>query len=266
MLAAAGASVWPNQDHGYCRGMWTTDDLLRFAQDGYLVAGGAVDRATVDRAQARVEALLTAGPPPTGYTGRFFSFLATAAEPDLTALLTTSPALPLARALTSPRPIAVPSQLQVAWTVPPYPQQPSHGHLDGFWNPEPTGRPATFTLLVGFPLSDQTRPETCSLVVWPGSHRASATLLREHGHQRLLADDGHPQIPHDNPTPVHAAPGDVIFSSYLLSHETGPHQAPHVRSTVYFRLTVDGHLTHWQAAITDELSEFDAVRAAVATA
>jgi hypothetical protein len=59
---------------------------------------------------------------------------------------------------------------------------------------------------------------------------------------------------------VCAAPGDATFSSYLLSHNTGPNTSSTVRRTVYFRLKVDGHDIDWQAAVTDELHEFPAVR------
>jgi hypothetical protein len=154
----------------------------------------------------------------------------------------------------------VPPQVQVALTSPPHSHQPAGGHLDGFSVTEPDGRPGTFTLLAGVVLSDQTRPGMGNLVVWPGSHRGCATLIREHGVAALLANGGHPAIPHTNPTPVCAAPGDMVFTSYLLSHNTGPNTCDVVRKTVYFRLKVDGHDTGWHTAVTDELHEFPPVR------
>jgi len=35
-----------------------------------------------------------------------------------------------------------------------------------------------------------------------------------------------------------------------------------LRKTLYYRLSVEGHLDNWRAAVTDALAEFPAVRAA----
>jgi ectoine hydroxylase-related dioxygenase (phytanoyl-CoA dioxygenase family) len=118
-------------------------------------------------------------------------------------------------------------------------------------------------MLVGVVLSDQSREQMGNLFVWPGTHRACAELIRREGPQALTAHGAYPDIPHDNPTSVLAAPGDVIFSSYLLSHNIGGNTAPIIRKTVYFRLKVDGHDAIWRDYVQDELYEFDAVRRAV---
>jgi hypothetical protein len=36
-----------------------------------------------------------------------------------------------------------------------------------------------------------------------------------------------------------------------------------LRKTLYYRLSVEGHLDNWRAAVTDALAEFPGVRAAV---
>jgi hypothetical protein len=115
-------------------------------------------------------------------------------------------------------------------------------------------------MLVGVVLSDQSREQMGNLFVWPGTHRACAELFRREGVQALTANGAYPDIPHDDPTPVLASPGDVIFSSYLLSHNIGGNTSPIIRKTVYFRLKVRGHDDTWRDYIQDELYEFDAVR------
>jgi hypothetical protein len=252
---------WPSLDHRpTVSPVWSDTDLADFARDGYLVAAGVVSQPLREQALARIDQLLAADPVPAGYTGHHFVFQPTADEPALTALLRDSGALDLAQTLTAPRPIAVPPQVQVAWTFPPHPHQPTAGHLDGFSVTEPDGRPGTFTLLAGVVLSEQTHPGMGNLIVWPGSHRACATLIREHGVAGLLANGGHPTVAHNNPTPVCAASGDVVFCSYLLSHNTGPNTSDLVRTAVYFRLKVEGYDSHWQAATRDELYEFPPAR------
>ena len=118
-------------------------------------------------------------------------------------------------------------------------------------------------MLAGVPLTDQRRAGTGNLVVWPGSHRAVAGYLRGPGPLGLAARSGRPGVESGPPVPVCAGPGDLILSSYLLIHESGPNLADPVRCTAYFRLAVTGHATTWRSAVTDELAEFDAVRGVV---
>ena len=242
--------------------MWTAQQLADFARDGYVVAREVVSVELRDNALARIDALLAERPPADGHTGHHFYFEPTADEPELTALLARSGALAWAGALTAPRPITVPPDVQVALTFPPYSHRPGRGHLDGLPPTEPDGRPGTFTMLAGVVLSDQSREQMGNLIVWPGTHRACAELFRRKGSQALTANGAYPDIPHDNLTSVLASPGDVIFSSYLLSHNIGGNTSPVVRKTAYFRLKVDGHNATWRDYIRDELYEFDAVRRA----
>src|SRR2546421_1484175 len=179
--------------------MWSTSDLARFGRDGYLVAPGVVAPMLQAAACTRIRELLVARPVPAGHTGHHFYFLPSADEPVLVALLTDSGTLDLAAALTAPRRINPPAQVQVALTFPPHQHRPGGGHLDGFAPTEPDGRPGTFTLLAGVVLSDQTRPDSGNLIVWPGSHHATADLVRQQGADALIATGGHPDIPHDNP-------------------------------------------------------------------
>ncbi|MET7422735.1 phytanoyl-CoA dioxygenase family protein [Dactylosporangium sp. NPDC005555] len=243
--------------------MWTDRQLAEFARDGYAVLRDVVPAALRDRAVARIDALLTERPPADGHTGHHFYWLETADEPELAALLVGSAAMAWAEALTAPREIGAPPVLQVALTFPPFPHVPGRGHLDGLPPTEPDGRPGTFTMLIGVVLSDQSREQMGNLMVWPGTHRACAELFRREGVQALTANGAYPDIPHGSPTPVLASPGDVILSSYLLSHNIGGNTSPMIRKTVYFRLKVDGHDDTWRDYVQDELYEFDGARRSV---
>jgi hypothetical protein len=243
--------------------VWTKAQLAGFARDGYLVARDAVPADLRSVALARIDTLLAERPPPPGHTGHHFYWEPVSDEPELLALLTESPAWTLATTLTAPRPLLVPSQVQVALTFPPYPHRPGGGHIDGFNPPGPDGRPGTFTMLAGVVLSDQRHDDMGNLWVWPGSHRELAGHIAAHGIDRVVTSGGHPPVDHRHGTQVHAQPGDVLFASYLLSHNIGGNTSGIVRRTVYFRLKVDSHDQTWQDFLRDKPHDFDAVRTAV---
>jgi hypothetical protein len=73
-------------------------------------------------------------------------------EPELTALLTDTPVLSLAEALTSPRRIASAGYLQVALTFPPHKHIPARGHIDGLAQTglRPNAIPNVFTVRCSF--------------------------------------------------------------------------------------------------------------------
>jgi hypothetical protein len=239
--------------------VWTVDQMRGLAGDGYVVVPKVVPASVCSSALARIDALLEATPPPAGQPGHNY-WLATDSEPELRALLTTSPALALAEALTSPRRITSPSLLQVALTFPPYQHIPARGHIDGLSPTEPDGRPGTFTFLMGVILSDQTKPMMGNLIVWPGTHRALAVYLREHGPDAILESPDYPPIHHGQPVTVVGDVGDVIFTHYLLSHNSGGNTSDVMRRTVYFRVKVEGHDGSWRQFVCDELHDLDAVR------
>jgi hypothetical protein len=244
--------------------MWSDSDLRAFARDGYLLARGVVPAQAQAAALARIDALLADRPPAPGLTGHHFYFEDARDEPALLGLLTETPAWERAAGLTRPRPLRIPSQVQVALTFPPFPRRPGIGHIDGLTPPEPSGRPGTFTMLAGIVLSDQSRDDMGNLWVWPGTHRRLAAHLASEGPEALVTSGGYPPIDPGTPRQVHARPGDVLFSSYLLLHNIGGNTSGVLRKTVYYRLKVDGHDTTWRDYVRDELYEFDPVRAAAA--
>jgi hypothetical protein len=214
-------------------------------------------------ALARIDALLADRPPAPGHAGHHFYWQDAGEEPELLGLLTETPAWELAGALTRPRPLQVPAQVQVALTFPPFPHRPGGGHIDGLTPPEPGGRPGTFTMLAGVVLSDQDRDDMGNLWVWPGTHRRLATYLAAQGPEELVASGGYPPVELGEPRQVHARPGDVLFASYLLLHNIGGNTSDVLRKTVYYRLKVDSHDASWRKYVQDELYEFDPARAAV---
>ncbi|MDI1463891.1 phytanoyl-CoA dioxygenase family protein [Catellatospora sp. KI3] len=235
--------------------MWSIEQLRHFARDGYVVVPGVVPPDVVAAANARIDGLLAERPPTPGHTGHHFYFEPLAAEPALAALLLGTRAFSLAAGTTAPRPLRTPDQVQVALTFPPFDHRPGRGHIDGV-PPGPDGRPGTFTLLAGFVLSDQTADDMGNLWVWPGTHRQIAAHFAAHGPDSLVAAGGYPPADHSRPVQVHAAPGDLVLASYLLSHNIGGNTSPVLRRTAYFRLMTDVHESTWRDCVRDELYEF----------
>jgi ectoine hydroxylase-related dioxygenase (phytanoyl-CoA dioxygenase family) len=150
----------------------------------------------------------------------------------LRSLLTDSGAAQVAASLIAPLALLTPSQAQVSLNIPLWKHRPGGPHLDGLTPPEPGGRPGTFTLLAGFFLTDQTKPDMGNLWVWPGSHRAGAAYLREHGPEALL-EIVHPAYPMAAPQQVVGRAGDLYLAHYLLGHNMGGNLSSEVRRVVY---------------------------------
>jgi hypothetical protein len=72
-----------------------------------------------------------------------------------------------------------------------------------------------------------------NLWVWPGSHRAGAAYLREHGPDALL-EIAHPAYPMAAPQRVVGRAGDLYLAHYLLGHNMGGNLSSEVRRVVYF--------------------------------
>jgi len=60
--------------------------------------------------------------------------------------------------------------------------------------------------------------------------------------------------------------GDLLLAHYMLSHNIGGNTSPTLRRVIYYRLQREGHRDRWRDCVRDALLEFDAVRAALATA
>jgi hypothetical protein len=182
------------------------------------------------------------------------------------AALTASPALGLARDLTRPDLDFAFDHVQVAVTDPPWPHVPGGPHIDG--HAPGQDPPASFTVLVGILLSDQTTDDSGNLWVWPGSHVSHQRLFNERGTDVLQDCGGHatlldPPVDVGEPVPVLGRRGDVVLAHFLLGHNKGGNTGSHQRRTLYYRLAVDGHPKRWQSTFLDAWTEYPRIRSLV---
>lgn len=250
----------------------STIQLRRFAEDGFLVLSGIVDERFLSAADAEIDALISAAPPPQGTVGKHFYTPPPEDLPAARAALFDSGAINIAEQLTAPESLSLTlNHIQVALNIPPYSHRPGGPHIDGFVKQHPhQRRPDSFTLLGGIYLGDESTGDAGNLWVWPGSHRLHARLLRERGTQALMATSGHIGLLEDPPVlpeqkPVLAKRGDLLLAHYLLGHNTGGNTSEQTRRILYFRLGTATHRRCWEQALRDPLLEFPAVKRALAT-
>jgi ectoine hydroxylase-related dioxygenase (phytanoyl-CoA dioxygenase family) len=241
----------------------TSSQLRHFAQRGYIVVPNVVPRDLIAAARQQIDRLVERDPPPPDRRGPHFYWRNDLAAPDgLLGLLTNSPAMAVAAAMIEPLTLEVPRQAQVSLNIPPYAHRPGGPHLDGLTPPEPSGRPATFTMLAGVFLTEQQAPDMGNLWVWPGSHRVCEAHLRKHGADALLGL-AHPQLAFAPPEQVLGASGDLLLAHYLLGHNMGTNLSATTRQVVYFRLRSLEHANNWRDYVQDSLLEFAPVQAAL---
>ena len=160
--------------------------------------------------------------------------------------------------------------IQLATTMPPYSHIPGGPHIDGH-RPDQDS-PASFTMLAGVLLTDQSAPQTGNLWVWPGSHLDHSALFRERGTRVLQPTSGHVHSLEPRPVrpvlgrrvEVMGKRGDLVLAHFLLGHNKGGNMASHVRRTIYYRLTASGHTARWEATFLDPWTEYEPVRQALA--
>ena len=241
--------------------MLTDEQADEFAERGFILVPQQVPGHLLRRAAERVDAVAAADPPADGNRGNHFYFLEAAAEPALIAPLTGGPAFGLARDLAGA--LEVPSQVQVALNIPPFPHRPGIPHIDAP-NPEPNGEPptATFTLLAGILLTDQLTENSGNLWVWPGTHLAHAAYFREHGPQMFCA---YPPIDLRAPEQVTGRAGDLLLAHYLLGHNIGGNFASdRTRRALYYRLSTSEHASHRDEFLQDLWLDYPPVRSRLA--
>jgi ectoine hydroxylase-related dioxygenase (phytanoyl-CoA dioxygenase family) len=241
-----------------------TDVQLRsFAERGFTVVPNVVSNHLIEAAMQDIDGLVEREPPPPDRRGPHFYWRnGTAISKPLSSLLIESRALKVVEAMIEPLELALPQQAQVSLNIPPYRHRPGGPHIDGLTPPEPSGRPATFTMLAGIFLTDQQSPDMGNLWVWPGSHHVCAAYLRQHGPDALLGI-AHPQFELSAPEQVLGSAGDLLIAHYLLGHNMGGNLSPAVRRVVNFRLQSQDHVRHWRDCVQDALLEFAPVRAVV---
>lgn len=241
--------------------------LHRFAETGFVVLTGIVSESLLKAADDEIDALVADTHPHEGDggPGQNAWFMPRSRLPHCEAALRSSPALTIASELVAPHHLDFAfDHIQVATTVPPWRHVPGGPHIDGHGPGQDP--PASFTMLAGILLTDQTDPSSGNLWVWPGSHLIHQNLFRDRGTKVLQQTGGHataldPPVPFPEPVPVLGRRGDLVLGHFLLGHNKGGNTATHQRRTLYYRLAVDGHASRWERTFLDAWTEFPAVRA-----
>jgi hypothetical protein len=244
----------------------TDTDLRRFARDGYIVVPDAVPEPLLAAADAEIDLLIDKVAPNegTGGPGQNAWFPPRARLPRCGEVLHESPVLRIAGELVAPLVLDYAfDHIQVATTVPPWSHIPGGPHIDGHRADQDP--PASFTMLAGVLLTDQTAPQSGNLWVWPGSHLDHSALFRERGTRVLQQTNGHSLSLEPRPTlcrgvEVTGKRGDLIIAHFLLGHNKGGNMASHVRRTIYYRLAASDHSARWESTFLDPWTEYAPVR------
>lgn len=242
--------------------MLTQQQKQAFAEQGYVVVPQAVPRPLIETARREIASRVANAPPPTDHCGPYFYFLVDPLPESLRALLFGSSALQAAESLIAPGTFEAPDHIQISLNIPPFVHRPGGPHVDGLTPPEPSGRPATFTLLAGIFLTDQRIENAGNLWVWPGSHQTASAYFREHGPDTLLASAPYPPVALSEPHQVIGCAGDLLLAHYLLGHNMGGNTSGVTREAIYFRLRREGHREMWRDAVQNPLLEFESAPAA----
>jgi hypothetical protein len=240
----------------------TEADLAVFARDGYLVLRGVVPEALLVYVDAEVDRLLDEEPPNEGNggPGQNAWFMPRRRLPRCEDALHRSDATSIAAELVAPNALDFAfDHVQVAITVPPWTHIPGGPHIDGHGPGQDP--PASFTMLAGILLTDQSEPGMGNLWVWPGSHLVHSVLFRERGTHVLQRTGGHgtlldPAVEYGTPTAVLGHRGDLVLAHFLLGHNKGGNVAQAIRRTLYYRLAVPGHPTRWADTFLDPWTEY----------
>lgn len=244
----------------------TIDDLRSFRDNGFLVVPGVVDEALLRPADEEIANLIATEPPHEGNGGPGQSawFMPRRRLPECEAVLLRSRALDIAEQLVSPNRLEFAfDHVQVATTVSPWDHVPGGPHIDGHGPGQDP--PASFTLLAGVLLTDQHRPHSGNLWVWPGSHLIHQRLFRERGTKVLQRTGGHatgldspPPLP--DPEPILGGRGDLVLAHFLLGHNKGGNLSTTTRRTIYYRLAAHEHRQRWAKTFLDAWSEYPPIQ------
>ena len=241
--------------------------LRAFATDGFVVVSGVVAERFLAAADVEIDELVATDPPLPGVVGQHFYFLSPAHLPAADAALRESGALQLAEELVQPHRLDHGlDHIQVALNLPPYRHRPGGPHLDGH-RPD-QDRPHSFSLLAAIFLSDESRPDSGNLWVWPGSHLLHQQLFNQRGANALLPVSGHTLSLDDpprlgSPRPVLAGRGDLLLAHYLLGHNIGGNLTSKTRRILYYRLSCRGHEDRWEQTFLDAFTEYEPVKQTV---
>lgn len=251
-------------------GRLTEADLIRFGREGYLVVPNVVSEALLGPADQEIDLVTRDVEPNEGDRGPGANlwFLARSQLPACEAVLRRSGALDIASELVAPLALDLAFEsIQVATTVPPWSHVPGGPHIDGHGPGQDP--PASFTLLIGVLLTDQSAGRSGNLWVWPGSHLEHQRLFHERGTRVLQQTGGHatlldPPAAFERRAEVTGRRGDVVLAHFLLGHNKGGNTGTVVRRTLYYRLTAAGHGPRWESTFLDPWVEYRPVAKALA--
>ena len=244
--------------------------MRAFGSDGYLVVPDVVSESVLADLDAEVAALVVGQPPPAKKVGFHHYFEHPTRCSVAERALRTDGVLALAAELVAPLSIDLGfDHIQIATSIFGWDHEPGGGHIDGYGLPGQT-EPATFTLLAGIDLYDESKAGRGNLWVWPWLRSPPhERLFREQGVDALMGEasmGGHacllPGAPDFGPArPVLASRGDVVLAHYLLAYNQSGDMWNPLRRIVYYRLAAAGHRERWQAAQGDAGLEYAPVRA-----
>lgn len=262
-MAKTGDGTYTAGGTGGIRGgsapVLSDQQILAFADQGYLLIAGLLSGEDLDRADEEVTRLIAAAPPPAGHVGHHFYWRSSEQSPVFTEILhRPGGILAAAGELVAPRRIDLAfDQTQVALNIPPFSHRPGRPHIDGY-NPN-QATPATFTMLAGLLLTDQATENSGNLWVWPGTHLTHAAFFASHGPQSF---DGYPDVALPQATQIRGRRGDVLLAHYLLGHNIGGnYESDRTRRALYWRLRAEGHTERWERCLAETWREYDGVRA-----
>lgn len=248
--------------------MLTADQLIAFAQDGYVVVPDVIGEEVLLGLDAEVDRLVSRDPPPPGKVGFHHYFEHPSELPIANQAFYEGGVRALAEQLVAPLSIDLAfDHIQVATSICGWDHEPGGGHIDGYGIAGQI-EPHTFTMLVGIYLGDETESGRGNLWVWPGSHLGHERLFRDRGVNALMGDEsrgGHACLLDPAPDlgvgrPVLARRGDVLLAHYLLAHNQSGNTSSPMRKIVYFRLAAVGHRRRWAATQTDAFLEYAPIR------
>jgi hypothetical protein len=244
------------------RRVLTQEQLLEFAERGYIVIPNVVPPDILAAANAFVDKRLGEQPVEEGHAGPHFMFGKWDEEPELAALLRDTPAFSLAEELTGDGAMEYPWQTQIAMTFPPYTDDRGMPHIDGGMRRKADEPPRTFTVLAGFFLTDQDGDDTGNLYAWPGTHRQHAEYFRKVGPDAFTS---YPDIKLPEREQIRGKAGDLLLKHYMVGHNVGSNLSDSIRRTVYFRLRVRGHEANWRQILQNPWHDFTSLRPLVSS-
>jgi hypothetical protein len=140
-------------------------------------------------------------------------------------------------------------------------------HIDGM----DRGQFGSFSLLIGFPLSDQHQDFSGNLCLHAGSHHVlNATYVKPYAEKCLAINGGKepaeqqevhiPKPKLDEPVQIKAGRGDVVFVLHRVGHRGGPNYSNQVRKMVYIRVSHRQHAANKMRSLDDLWLDYEGMQ------